>query len=943
MESTGAEYTFEEKNLESAGAETLLKLLGESRKENKKLRRYALRLEDSLERFKLSARMARSLDYMRTAEQLKLEKYMKLLLENVQNIVLMLDQEGRIVYCSDKFLQLANIDNSGLVNGRRLYDVYRIFSDRNFARGGVMRFRDIKKNGRALESDVNILFPGVGERRTYTIHAMPMLDEDGNFGGVLAIYHDTTELLHEEAEKRTRAMLDATPLATSFWDEDGKMLDCNMEAVNMLRLSQKSDYIERFYDLNPEYQPDGKLTTQKAAELLKTAFETGYQQFEWLYLTGDGKPLPVETTLVRIAWKDGYRIVAYSRDLRESKANEEKIYEEQEHRRKLEVQALAAEAASEAKSSFLASMSHEIRTPMNAIIGMSELMRTDNLDKIQERYFSDIRKMSHSLLQIINDILDFSKIEAGKLPLIPVDYNVFTLFDNICSLMQFTIGDKPLELRRGISDDVPTVLFGDDVRVRQVIINIMNNAIKYSKKGYVDLRLGRTEKNGRDYLSISVEDTGIGIKSENYSKLFAAFEQVDKRENRGISGTGLGLSITKRLVDMMDGEISFESEYGKGSTFYVILPLAEGNASNMILDDSDKHAFASPETKVLVVDDNAINLTVALGFLSKHNIRPDTAESGKEAIELVKANKYDLIFMDHMMPEMDGIEAAEHIRRLDSEYYKKVPIVALSANVVASAREAFDEAGMNDFIPKPIEAVKLNSILLKWLPPEKLIDNDGTVTGETESESDKKRLDSLFEELVRVDGLNVRSGLLRVDGDRTVYANILRQFCKNVARDIDDLLFFFTEKSWKEYAIRVHAMKSVFANLGCKPLSDWSFRLEQASFGGDAETCQSETESYCDAIRQLRGKLTQTSIMEERADEEPKRKIQGETLTDMLEELTDACLECDTPVAKAITTELRRVTVREDIDALISEICYLVESFDYEDAMEKHKEILSLL
>ncbi|MDR3321122.1 MAG: response regulator [Synergistaceae bacterium] len=945
MDFTGSapENTLDEKSLERADSGTLLRLLHESRRENNKLRRYAMRLEDTLDRFKVSAQMARSIDSLRTAEQQKLEKYMRLLLENIQNVILIMDQEGRVAYCSDEFLKLAGIENFGSISGRYLYDVYRMFADDAFAAEGRDRFMSVKQSGRAFEYDVGILFPGgAGERRTYTINAMPMFGEEGNFDGVVAMYHDTTALRHAEAEKRTRAMLDATPLATSFWDEEGNMLDCNMEALRMLRLSEKSDYMERFFDLNPEYQPDGKPTRQKAAELVKATFETGYQQFEWMYRTSDGEPLPVETTLVRIHWKDGQRIVAYSRDLRELKENEQKMRAAEERRRKLEVQALAAQAASEAKSHFLASMSHEIRTPMNAIIGMSELMRTDNLDELQLLYFMDIRKMSHSLLQIINDILDFSKIEAGKLNLVPTDYNIFTLYDNVCSLMQFTIGDKPLEFRHSISDSIPQVLFGDDVRVRQIMMNIVNNAIKYTKQGRVDLRLGRVEKSERDYLSITVEDTGIGIKKENYSKLFAAFEQLDNRKNRGIGGTGLGLSITKRLVDMMDGEIGFESEYSKGSVFHVLIPLIEGDADNMIRPDEGRHAFASPDASVLVVDDNAVNLTVALGFLSKHNIRPDTAESGKEAIELVRKKRYDIIFMDHMMPEIDGVEATKRIRALGDEHCRKVPIVALSANVVSSARDAFLEAGMDDFIPKPIEAGKLNSILLKWLPPEKLLD-DGTAEGEEESASDKARLDELLKQLRKISDLNVTRGLSRVDNDRAVYVGILRQFCKGTDKDVDAVRAFLAAGDRKEYTVKVHSLKSVFANFGCQDLSDWAYRLEKASAGDDWEKCLNETEHFCGDIEGLHRKLLLTSLMDAPEESEPKSGIAGEALAGMLDRLAEACMDCDSGAAGAIASDLRHVTFREDADAIVEEICSLVESFDYEDVLEKQKKLRALL
>jgi signal transduction histidine kinase len=316
----------------------------------------------------------------------------------------------------------------------------------------------------------------------------------------------------------------------------------------------------------PERQPSGENSSERKHELLETTLKYGYDRFEWVHQTLKGASLPAQMTLVRVEWNNTYSIATYIRDLREIRAEEERGRAANKQRLEMEVQAETIKAAAQAKSRFLASMSHEIRTPMNAIIGMSELMRTDNLDQEQVRYFSNIRKMSYSLLQIINDILDFSKIEADKMNLIPVHYSPFELFYNVCSLMRFTMEGKSLEFHTFIAEDIPPVLYGDETRIRQIMMNLVNNAFKYTQEGYVSLNLWRKKQNGRDFLHICVEDTGVGIKKENYERIFSAFEQVASEKSSMVvgTGTGLGLSITKQLVEMMGGEISVESKYGNG-------------------------------------------------------------------------------------------------------------------------------------------------------------------------------------------------------------------------------------------------------------------------------------------------------------------------------------------------------------------------------------------
>ena len=373
-----------------------------------------------------------------------------------------------------------------------------------------------------------------------------------------------------------------------------------------------------------------------------------------------------------------------------------------------------AEEASQAKSYFIASVSHEIRTPMNAILGIANMLKRTDLNDVQKAYLVNIQNSSHSLLGLVNDILNFSKIEAGSLSLSPTYFDLRSLLLQNQSMFEILCWQKNLPLICDFDESLPKVVYGDDLRIGEIISNILNNAVKYTAVGYIRFSVYPDDKGS---ICFVIQDTGIGIKEEALPRLFTAFEQLSNIKNKNVSGTGLGLTIARHLCELMGGEITVTSQYGRGSTFTVRIPLKAGQEEDLIENRNIVKPFQAPQAKVLLVDDIEINLIVAASILAEYGVKSDQASSGPNAIELFKSNHYDLIFMDHMMPVMDGIETSEHIRAL-GEHGKKVPIIALTANVVPGAAEMFVEKGLNDFIPKPIDLNEIASCILKWLPAE---------------------------------------------------------------------------------------------------------------------------------------------------------------------------------------------------------------------------------
>lgn len=369
-----------------------------------------------------------------------------------------------------------------------------------------------------------------------------------------------------------------------------------------------------------------------------------------------------------------------------------------------------AEKANQSKTEFLSNMSHEIRTPLNAIVGFSQsLEEEEGIPESAREEIKDIISASDSLLEIVNGILDISKIEANKLEIVNTEYNIYDVLNNLAALTKARLGEKPLELRIHFDPNIPPVLYGDYTRLKQIILNLLTNAVKYTKQGYVEFKVNSIQKNGICRLIISVEDSGIGIKSENINKLFSKFERFDLDKNITIEGTGLGLAITKRLVDLMHGKIVVQSVYGKGSRFTVAVDQRIVN-KEVVQQVEIKEEFTDlTGKKILVVDDNKLNLKVASKLLEKYHATISTSDSGFETIERINNGEvYDLILMDDMMPKMSGTETLQKLKQIPNFH---IPVVALTANAIAGMREKYIQAGFNDYLSKPIEKQELNKVL----------------------------------------------------------------------------------------------------------------------------------------------------------------------------------------------------------------------------------------
>jgi len=505
-----------------------------------------------------------------------------------------------------------------------------------------------------------------------------------------------------------------------------------------------------------------------------------------------------------------------------------------------------AERANMAKSEFLANMSHEIRTPMNAVMGLSDIIMEESRGSKVYLHARDIQSASKSLLAIINDILDLSKVESGKMELVTSDYYIKGLVGEVVGMMDMAASQRGLVLKHDFDRSMPCRYHGDEGRIKQILINLMNNAVKFTKEGYVRLSV-RGEPGGepgQELVTFLVEDTGCGIREEDQEKIFEDFRQVDSKRNRSVEGTGLGLSITRHLVQLMGGSLRLESVYGKGSAFTVTIP--QRIVDERTLDQcpdvpvqtvQQVQPFTAPGWRVLVVDDNLVNRKVAKGFLSAYGFELTDAESGPEAIELVKQTRYDMIFMDHMMPGMDGIEAVRLIRRDCGENGTAPVVVALTANAMEGVREKFLENGFQDYIAKPLDRKALNELLLRWIPEDRRGAAKTPAGG------------VLDPDLIRIPGIDAGLVVKYQAGGMEDYRDLLELYCLDGKRKLGLLQELADSGDWEAYEIEVHGLKSASANVGAKELSQLAKAHELAADKGDGSYIRRSFPQLAEAYR----------------------------------------------------------------------------------------------
>ena len=523
--------------------------------------------------------------------------------------------------------------------------------------------------------------------------------------------------------------------------------------------------------------------------------------------------------------------------------------------------------ANEAKSQFLANMSHEIRTPINGILGMDSVLLKECHDENLREYAKNIQSAGQSLLSIINDILDISKIESGKMEILTIRYQLFSVLNDCYNLTKIKLQNKPVSFIMQINEKLPSWLYGDEVRIRQIINNFLSNAVKYTKEGNITFELDFEEKTDEQILLvITVRDTGIGIKEEDLGKLFESFTRIEEKRNRNIEGTGLGLNLTKNLVNLMGGEVFAESTYGKGSCFTAKIPQKIADAKPMgdfgkryqqylSTSDDDKLSFLAPDAKILVVDDVTMNLKVVEGLLKATKIQIDTAVSGSECLECVKTTPYQMIFLDHMMPEMDGLETLEHMKNLADNPNAQTPVIMLTANAIVGAKEEYIEAGFTDYLTKPIRETELLEMILKYLPEELVCENGGQGIEKSQDAQDMEQPEvggegaEPLQRLEQLEGLDVKTGLTYCMNEEDFYIEMLQEFLQ--ADKASQLKHFLAEEDWDNYRTTVHALKSTSLTIGAAHLSGEAKALEMAAKEGNMDYIRSHHDGVMDEYKEL--------------------------------------------------------------------------------------------
>ena len=734
-----------------------------------------------------------------------------------------------------------------------------------------------------------------------------------------------------EAEQKsheiTRTFLNSSPFLIEVWNSEHKLIECNDSVISLFGLKRPEDFLEDFFKLSQDIQPCGTPAITKLNGLLEECFRDGKSHAEWVHLTTDGEVVPVDVTYVRLKLGNEDVAVGYSHDLRQIKLANEKMME--------------AEKENISKSRFLAQMSHEIRTPMNAVLGITEIeLHKDIHPPETEEAFHRIYNSSRLLVSIINDILDLSQIDAGKMKILPIVYEMASLVADTVQLNLLYLGSKPVNFNLALDENLPETLFGDELRIKQILNNILSNAFKYTSEGVVTMDIGmeKTDSDCDIILVIKISDSGQGLSKEQISSLFSTdYTRFNQEQNRSIQGSGLGLNIVHSLVRMMDGDISVKSELNKGSEFTVRLPQkAEGSAilgketaqrlqnleiTKAYLQKMSLHSHElMPYGRVLVVDDVETNLYVMRGFLQHYKMKVETADGAAAAISLITDGQvYDIIFMDHMMPEMNGIEATKIIREMG--YVQ--PIVALTANAVQGASAMFMSNGFSDFVSKPIDPTKLDDCLMKFVyskqPPEVIAAVREKF--KNQSANDANEREGLSPDLIK-------SFLMDANSSIAAISNIIRK------EAIDD-------DALRLYTTYVHGIKTALANINQPEASEFAASLEGAGLNADIAFIENKTAEFLEKLSGIAVELS-NNVPDSVPDNMitiPESPADNARAAEKFKALAAACEAYETQTAQDLTEELKALSLSSHVQTIISEIETHILLSNDEDAAALAKDI----
>ena len=614
---------------------------------------------------------------------------------------------------------------------------------------------------------------------------------------------------------------------------------------------------------------------------------------------------------------------------------------------KLENARREADAANRSKSLFLAKMSHEIRTPINAIIGMNEMiLREEDRQDILD-YGMDVKRSAYSLLSTINDILDLSKIESGKMELVFAEYDVCTLLYDIVNMISMKAKDKGLEIKLSLDEQLPSKLYGDDVRLRQILINLLNNAVKYTDTGSVTLSVSGEIQDSNVNLYFEVKDTGIGIKKEDLNKLFAEFERIEEKRNRNIEGTGLGISITTQLLTMMGSQLKVDSVYGEGSKFYFHLlqnivdkePIGdiEERVRQQVVEYNYEVSFVAPEAKILVVDDNQLNRKVFFNLLRELQMEIHEAAGGFACLDMVTKQPYDLIFLDHMMPDLDGVETIKKMRALDNNLCKETPVIALTANALSGVREMYLDIGFSDYLSKPFQPEKLEEMLLEYLPKEKVVAVD---TSDLPKKRDKilnfadqgfpdvEGMDWKYAAIVQpnaeflLDMILMFTSLLKSEAQvlKQNY-NILLEMLDTNPSESEEVL-----EAWRQYRVKVHAMKTSAAMIGAVSLSSFARLLEDFSKKLIIEPIKALTDIFLEEWLSYEERLSVFKVNEGNMENE--KKFSASAILKLLSSIDAAMEDMDVDTADEIIKQIQCYEIPDNLNQLVNQLASAVINLD---------------